>query len=245
MEPDNPVAAHLLAACSGENVPARTSDACVEKMFDDFAGSFDAKLTKLRYRAPELTATVLSEVLPAPDKSLDIADAGCGTGLCGPLLAPFARRLVGVDLSARMLEGARLRGVYDELLKEELTAFLNRHPASFDVVVSADTLVYFGDLMPVVQALAGALRPGGIAAFTLEEAAFDQAAAAEMVGFVLNTHGRYGHFEARIREQLEGMQLEPTIVRAELRLEGGKPVAGLVVRARKAAGFAGSNMNQR
>ena len=32
-------------------------------------------------------------------KSLDILDAGCGTGLCGALLSPYARRLVGVDLS--------------------------------------------------------------------------------------------------------------------------------------------------
>ena len=30
-------------------------------------------------------------------KQLDVLDAGCGTGLCGPLLAPYARRLVGVD----------------------------------------------------------------------------------------------------------------------------------------------------
>src|SRR5439155_1679913 len=29
LEPDNPVAAHLLAACTGREVPARASDACV------------------------------------------------------------------------------------------------------------------------------------------------------------------------------------------------------------------------
>ena len=36
-------------------------------------------------------------------------DAGCGTGLCGPLIAPHARRLVGVDLSGQMLAHARER----------------------------------------------------------------------------------------------------------------------------------------
>ena len=36
-------------------------------------------------------------------RSLDVLDAGCGTGLCGPLVAPYARRLVGVDLSEAML----------------------------------------------------------------------------------------------------------------------------------------------
>ena len=49
-------------------------------------------------------------------RALDVLDAGCGTGLCGPLVAPYARRLVGVDLSARMLDAGRRRdSVYDEL----------------------------------------------------------------------------------------------------------------------------------
>jgi predicted TPR repeat methyltransferase len=46
-EPENPVARHMLAACSGREVPPRASDAYVEKIFDDFAGSFDAKLAQL------------------------------------------------------------------------------------------------------------------------------------------------------------------------------------------------------
>ncbi len=231
-EPDHPIALHLLAACSGEGVPARASDACVEQMFDEFAASFDAKLAKLLYRAPQLTATLLAEALPAPAKALDIADAGCGTGLCGPLLAPFARRLVGVDLSGGMLGRARERGVYDELVREELTSFLRRHESAFDGIVSADTLVYFGDLEPVLRALATALRAGGVTVFTLEEAAEQTG----NVGFVLDTHGRYGHAEAYVRQVLESVQLEPTIVRAQLRMEAGKPVPGLVVRGIKGGG---------
>ena len=51
-EPDHPIARHMIAACSGRDVPARASDAFIEKTFDSFAGSFDAKLAKLLYRAP-------------------------------------------------------------------------------------------------------------------------------------------------------------------------------------------------
>ena len=102
-------------------------------------------------------------------KSLDVLDAGCGTGLCGPLIAPYARRLVGVDLSARMLAQARARNVYDELFKGELTAYLRDSAGAFDVIVSADTLVYFGPLEDVVAAAADALRPGGRLIFTVEE----------------------------------------------------------------------------
>ena len=97
-------------------------------------------------------------------------DAGCGTGLCGPLLAPYARRLVGVDLSEGMLALAKEKNVYDALMKSELTDYLRDHAAAFDVIVSADTLVYFGDLEDVLAAAAGALRPNGLFIFTLEHA---------------------------------------------------------------------------
>ena len=114
----------MLAACSGRDVPARASDAFVEKTFDSFAASFDAKLASLGYRAPALVAEMLAHAGLDASRSLDVLDAGCGTGLCGPLVAPYARRLVGVDLSEAMLARARARDVYDELVKGELTAYL-------------------------------------------------------------------------------------------------------------------------
>ena len=87
-EPDHPIARHMLAACSGREVPARASDAFIEKTFDSFAASFDSKLAKLSYRAPALVGEMLAQSGAEESKSLDVLDAGCGTGLCGPLLAP-------------------------------------------------------------------------------------------------------------------------------------------------------------
>ena len=59
---------------------------------------------------------------PITLEALEVLDAGCGTGLAAPLLGPYARRLVGVDLSGAMLEQARALPQYDELV-EELTKF--------------------------------------------------------------------------------------------------------------------------
>ena len=92
--------------------PARTCrraprTAFVESTFDSFAASFDAKLAKLQYRAPSWSRRCSRTPGVEPSKRLDVLDAGCGTGLCGPLIAPYARRLVGVDLSAKMLAHAR------------------------------------------------------------------------------------------------------------------------------------------
>jgi predicted TPR repeat methyltransferase len=225
-EPDNPVPRHMLAACSGRDVPPRASDAYVESVFDTFAASFDSRLARLAYRAPVLVTEMVARAGVEPSKSLDVLDAGCGTGLCGPLLAPYARRLTGVDLSGNMLAQARERNIYDELIKGELTAYLRRSPGAFDLIVSADTLVYFGLLDDVVQVAAEALRPGGSLVFTVE--ALDDSDAAE---YRIKPHGRYGHARRYVERVLRAHGFEPAIERAELRMEGGVPVNGLVARA--------------
>ena len=228
-QPGDPLAIHTLAACSGRDVPGRASDAYIETVFDSFAASFDSKLTLLMYRAPQLVATMLAESGIDERRTHDVLDIGCGTGLCGPLLREYAARLVGIDLSAKMLDQARERGVYDELVKGELTAYLRSCREAYDVIVSADTLVYFGALEEVVAAAANALRPDGYLVFTVEEFV----GAGEGADYCLRPHGRYNHSRAYIERLLTNAGLKPVIATAELRLEAGAPVDGLVVRAEK------------
>jgi predicted TPR repeat methyltransferase len=226
-QPDNAYARHHLAACIGEGAPERASDAYVEQSFDEFAASFDTKLATLGYRAPALVAEALATTLPAPARQFDVADLGCGTGLCGPLVAPWARRLSGCDLSAAMLELARRRAVYDQLDKAELIAYLGDHRAGFDVVVSADTLCYFGALEGVAGAAHGALRPDGQLVFTVEALPEGDGA-----GHRLLPHGRYAHAHAYLRSVLDGAGfVRQRIVADVLRSEGGLPVQGWVVSA--------------
>src|SRR3954466_8299328 len=111
---------------------------------------------------------MLEDAGVAPSKTLDALDAGCGTGLCGPLVAPYVRSLTGIDLSAGMLVQAKEKGVYDALYKVELTSYLRDNPIAFDLILSADTLCYFGALDDVVDAAARSLRSGGLLIFTLE-----------------------------------------------------------------------------
>jgi predicted TPR repeat methyltransferase len=230
-EPDDPIARHMLAACTGRETPARASDRYVAQTFDSFAASFESKLARLSYRAPAIVSAVLDDAGLERSKNLDVLDAGCGTGLCGPLVSPYARRLVGVDLSAGMLTHAAAKQVYDELLQGELTAYLRGHAGAFDVIVSADTLVYFGGLDDVVAAAAVALRPGGLFIFTLEHNA-----SPSPPDFHLETHGRYTHSRPYVERLLARNSFESEIGCADLRMESGFPVAGLVVRARKIDG---------
>ena len=238
LEPDNPIVAHHIAACAGAATPQRASDAYVQSTFDRFAASFDDVLARLEYRAPALCGELVARLLgPAPAQRQDglaVLDAGCGTGLCGPVLRPYARSLQGVDLSAGMLAKAAGRAVYDVLDEAELTAWLAARPGSWDLIVSADTLCYFGALEAAIAAAAGALRAGGHLVFPVERTLEQDAAASP--GFQLHGHGRYSHTEAYVRQVLadaglEALHLDPV----ELRKEAAKPAFGLRVGARKAA----------
>jgi predicted TPR repeat methyltransferase len=213
-------------------VPERASDAYVASTFDDFAHSFDNQLAGLQYRAPALVGDAVRALLGEPKADLEILDAGCGTGLCAPILAPFARRLVGVDLSGGMLAKAQARGGYQDLHKAELTAFMQAHVQRFDLIVSADTLCYFGDLIAVSRVALDTLKPGGWLVFTVEALAEPQSSAGP--GFKLTPFGRYGHTREHVQHALaaagfEGIALEEAV----LRKEAAEPVRGYVVCARR------------
>ena len=247
-EPESPVARHMLSACSGRDIPPRASDAYVETTFDNFAESFDAKLGKLTYRAPELIAEALARACNGPKKRRIALDAGCGTGLCGLLISPYVRHLTGVDLSAGMLAKARARNSYDELIKSELTGYLISQPDTFDLIISADTLVYFGPLEELFQVAYRALKNDGLIIFTVESTdietddetgngatgAFTNKSTSG-AGYRINPHGRYSHSGSYLRQALSTagfdiLDMDPAV----LRTEGGSPVAGTVVTGRKA-----------
>ena len=228
VEPDNPAIGFLLSACTGEGVPSRAPESYVRKLFDSMADTFDSRLAHLEYKAPELLCKALAASLGTPDGSLDILDAGCGTGLCGVLLRPFARHLAGVDLSPGMLAMAAARNIYDDLFQAELTTYMGSHSDRYDVIASADTFCYFGDLNPVFEAAAGALHPGGYLAFTLEDGGNDGEEPK------LHLKERYMHPLGYVERSLAAFGLVVLTKSAVfLRNEEGKPVAGHLVVAQK------------
>jgi predicted TPR repeat methyltransferase len=229
-EPDNGTARHMRAAILGEERPDRANDVYVRNLFDGMAGEFDERLAALEYKAPEIVTAAVGIALGEPRGDLRVLDAGVGTGLCGPLLRPRAKRLVGVDLSPKMIALAQARKVYDRMEAAELTAWLAAADERFDLVVSADTLVYFGALDEVFRGFGRVVVPGGSLAFTLERAP-DGA----VPDYRLQVHGRYCHDEAYVVATLTGAGFEN--IRTERivpRIELGEPVDGVLVLATRA-----------
>jgi predicted TPR repeat methyltransferase len=227
-EPENVVPRHMLAAYSGGPAPERAPDAFVTHMFDRFAENFDESLARLEYSGPRLIRHALQGVVALDQGDLVVLDAGCGTGLSGLELRDSARKLVGVDLSGRMLVKARDRAIYDELHLSELVAFMRARPASFDLVTCVDTLIYFGRLDEVLGAAARALKPGGVLAFTLES---EPAGATS--NYRMSGHGQYSHRADYVRACLaeakfQVLKFEDAVARKEL----AKDVPGNVVVAK-------------
>ncbi len=219
--PDNAEARHYLAALGGLPTPSRAPDDYVSQHFDRIADAFDQHLDKLGYDGPRQVAAALAALPRGLPADAVVIDAGCGTGLCMPVLRPLAARLEGVDLSAGMLRHARARGGYDALHCAELTAFLHQRPASCDLVVCLDVLIYFGALQPVFAACHRALRGNGVLIGGVEQLAD------ETGEFTLALSGRYAHSSRGLRDQLAAagfalLSLSPVVIRLEL----NEPVHG-------------------
>lgn len=230
-EPTNPIARHMAAAFSGQDAPTRAPDEYVQTYFDAFADEFDSILKGLNYRAPEFVATALRAAAShraSMPVFAAVLDAGCGTGLCGPLVRELCGRLVGVDLSPKMLQYAQQRGCYDELIAAELGIFMRSRPEAFDAIVCADTLVYFGALTEPLASAHMALREGGPLVFTVE--ALPESDPAD---HRLGVSGRYQHGETYLRRVLGelGFTVE-SVAPQVVRKETGTDVLGYIVVAR-------------
>ncbi|MCC6173731.1 MAG: methyltransferase domain-containing protein [Chloroflexi bacterium] len=108
-------------------------------------------------------------LLPPLD-NLDVLDFGCGDGgLARWCVTEGARRIVGVDLSERMLQLAAER-TSDPRIAFVRAAFEQAAfaPDSFDLVVSSFGLHYVDDYAEVVRRVHRWLRPGGTFVFSVE-----------------------------------------------------------------------------
>jgi len=209
---------YYLAGVEGAQAPSRPPRHYVQALFDSYAGAFDEHLVKtLRYDAPRVLVDRIAADASHFEHALDL---GCGTGLCGALLRPFAQQLTGVDLSAAMLEKADALGVYDSLWQADAADFLAGTDSRFDCVIAADVFIYVGALDAVFRHLAARMIPGGAFAFTVEEAAEGE--------FVLRDSLRYAHSGQGIRRlaQEHGFRID-AIERRPVREDQRRPIPGL------------------
>lgn len=223
LEPDHVEFTYLRDCLQGARVE-RPPDAYIRGFFDRFAPHFEQRVAgDLEYSAPRIAREVLVGWL-AQRRELRVLDLGCGTGLSGEIVRDEKAHLVGVDLSSRMLEIARGRAIYDELVEGEIVDYVARVQAgSVDLVLALDVLIYVGQLDRVLSECARALAPRGKLIFTVE-------ALADANGdFALAPSGRYSHARDWVTAAVNraGLEIEATRDFA-IRIEANRPVAAIL-----------------
>ena len=230
----------MIAAAQAIKTAPRSDAGYVRHLFDQFSADYDARMIgQLSYAGPQILLDLAAMVMPGRlgasagsiaiaygratiEKGLSILDLGCGTGLAGAVFKPLASKLDGVDLSPAMIEKARARGLYDQLMVADLETALAEAGPRYDLILAADTLVYLGDLRGVFNGVRARLAPEGYFLFTTEAKSGD--------GFELGPKRRWRHSDAYLRAtaQAAGLSLAG-LVAATPRFEANQPVEGFAV----------------
>lgn len=221
LQPNNESVRHIINILTQDKTITTSPIDYVRSLFDSYADHFDAHLTKiLHYQVPKHLYDAFRQAPIAIKKqSLDILDLGCGTGLCGEYFRPFAKRLVGVDISEKMLEVAAQKNLYDELVVADLVPYLADKHAQWDVVLAGDVLVYFGDLRELFKAVALALKPQGIYIFNCEISMGED--------FYMTPSGRFAHAKTYLEQLAKEAQLSTiSYVKLPMRTEDKKVIEG-------------------
>ena len=212
------------------NTPARQPAAIVRSLYDGFAELYDQHVVAgLKYKLPREVARIITERYP--DRTLNVLDLGCGTGLLGACLGRIQGALVGVELSPRMIDQAVRHNVYDRFHNVDLhDALAATPPALYDVIAALDVFIYAGDMTAAIPQAYAILRNGGHFIFSCERADDSEA------DLVLRPSQRYAHKASHIESLCRAAGFGEIALEAmPLRYEQNQPVEGFLVIARKPA----------
>lgn len=140
--------------------------------YRDFADSYDTTFASgLGYIYP---AAIVASLATQNRQEGGILDIGCGTGLVATAIrkANPVAVIDGVDISPEMLEKAREKGDYRELMQADLTSDFSHIRTDYAAIVSAGTFTY-GHLGPeLIPDLLALCRPGAVAALGVNSGFF-------------------------------------------------------------------------
>ena len=114
---------HMLDAFGGGKIEAPTRPRYALHLFNNYASFYEGHMQNtLHYAIP----SYLQERIDTLPQFEHVLDLGCGTGLIGMVIAPLAKHMTGVDIAPKMLEEARKKNIYQELIVSDISDFLTK-----------------------------------------------------------------------------------------------------------------------
>ena len=158
-----------LATLGKRKIPEKTPENFMQEFYRKKSKNWD-KLEKKenKYRGHLLIKNAF-KTTHSTSKKIDILDMGCGTGSLAKILRPYARTLVGVDLSPDMLFKAEEICLYDSLYKKDLSQYLSEVSNHYDTIVAAAVLIHFYDLSNIFFLVKDSLKINGKFIFSIFE----------------------------------------------------------------------------
>lgn len=186
LQPNNEAISYIVTMLTQHQPLLAAPTAYIQSLFDSYADHYEPHLLNaLDYKIPQIFYEAATKQLN-PHAKLDILDLGCGTGLCGTVFKPLTKTLIGVDLSPKMLEVAKEKNIYDQLILSEMNTFLQKNsPAAYDLIMAGDVFVYAGELENIFKMIRRALRAKGLFIFNTE--------ISEDADYRMNQSGRFLH----------------------------------------------------
>lgn len=151
-----------------------TNKSELKEAYSDWANAYDHDLiNEMGYVAP--TTTVDKFQSHQPDTQISILDAGCGTGLVGTLLFEKGYQVIdGLDFSPDMLEKAKEKQVYRNLIQADLTTSLDLSDNQYDAVISVGTFTSAHVGPEALNELLRITKPGGYICFTVRDSSWEE-----------------------------------------------------------------------
>jgi len=161
-------AALQLATLGKRKIPVKTPEKFMHEFYKKKSKNWDNFEKTNTYRGHLLIENAFKKT-HITSKKIDILDMGCGTGSLAKILRPYARTLVGVDLSPDMLFKAEEICLYDALYKKDLNQYLSEVLNHYDTIVAAAVLIHFYDLDNIFLLIKESLKLNGKFIFSIFE----------------------------------------------------------------------------
>ena len=151
-----------------DRVYAAKTDAELADAYSAWAAGYDRETAAMGYCLPWLVTAWVARHVRQGDGPL--LDAGCGTGLSGPALAALGfGDIEGLDLSEEMLEVARGRGAYGNLVAAKLGDTLPWGDGHFAAVFSTGVFTEGHAPASALDEIVRITRPGGHVILTVRD----------------------------------------------------------------------------